>query len=64
MPSPIDQQIIDDIRRKFLAMSDEDRVTLLYEIGICRGCGADLIDPTKSPKAWDHHRTCHCQNDE
>jgi hypothetical protein len=64
MPSSIDQRIIADIRRKFLAMPDEQRVELLYEIGICRGCGADLIDPAKAPGVWNSRRTCHCQNDE
>lgn len=66
MATPYDQDpaLIDAIRRKLLTWPDDQRVDWLRALGLCLACGADLIDPTKPPAAWDARCRCHCHNDE
>lgn len=52
------KKVASQLRVTLLMLTAESRLTVLHEIGICNGCGADLMN------AKGEVEICHCRNDE
>ena len=62
---PTDQRIhdlcgpkISELRALLLAVPEDDRHSVLFWMGICDGCGRDLLEENGDIAI------CHCRNDE
>lgn len=52
------ERVAAELRALLLPLSEKSRVEVLYETGICDGCGRDR----KTDKG--EIKVCHCRNDE
>ena len=52
------QEQVDSVRCQLLSMTPDERVELLADIDICRGCGDDLRREDGTTMM------CYCENDE
>lgn len=60
--TPAVYEAVKKAREALIFLSEEDRVTALYEIGLCQGCGKDLFITNLQGESV--LRICYCANDE